>query len=84
MPHWFCLEKDGFVVVSGGIPMVGGDQKEVSVDVGNLKLRIYQGDITQAGVDAIVNGTNNEMDLTQGNLHFIELIFLTWQYMYSG
>ena len=79
MPHPFCLEKDGFVVVSGVIPMVGGDQKEVSVDVGNLKLRIYQGDITQAGVDAIVNGTNNEMDLTQGNLvHCVEFFFQTY------
>lgn len=48
------------------------DHKVVSVDVGHLKLRIYQGDITQVGVDAIVNGTNSDMDLSEGNIHFLE------------
>lgn len=46
----------------------GASQKEVVVDMGNLKLRMYQGDITLADVDAIVNGTNNTMDLSKGNI----------------
>ncbi|XP_061194415.1 protein mono-ADP-ribosyltransferase PARP14-like isoform X2 [Saccostrea echinata] len=56
-------EEDGFVVV----PEAGvGGQKEVSVDIGPIKLRMYQGDITLADVDVIVNGTDSEMDLNKG------------------
>ncbi|XP_062600983.1 protein mono-ADP-ribosyltransferase PARP14-like [Saccostrea cucullata] len=43
-------------------------QKEVSVDIGPIKLRMYQGDITLADVDAIVNGTDIEMDLSKGEV----------------
>ncbi|XP_061194345.1 protein mono-ADP-ribosyltransferase PARP14-like [Saccostrea echinata] len=43
-------------------------QKEVSVDFGPIKLRMYQGDITLADVDAIVNGTDSEMDLSKGEV----------------
>lgn len=46
----------------------GASQKEVAVDMGNLKLRMYQGDITLADVDAIVNGTDITMDLSKGNI----------------
>lgn len=46
------------------------NQKEVSVDIGQIKLRMYQGDITLANVDVIINGTNNEMDLSLGNLSY--------------
>ncbi|XP_052088528.1 protein mono-ADP-ribosyltransferase PARP14-like isoform X4 [Mytilus californianus] len=37
-----------------------------SVDIGNLVLKIYQGDITAVKVDVIVNGTNIDLDLTKG------------------
>ncbi|XP_071137975.1 protein mono-ADP-ribosyltransferase PARP14-like [Mytilus edulis] len=37
-----------------------------SVDIGNLVLKIYQGDITAVKVDVIVNGTNTDLDLTKG------------------
>lgn len=40
--------------------------KQASVDIGDLTLKIYQGDITEAEVDVIVNGTNRELDLTRG------------------
>ncbi|XP_069140966.1 LOW QUALITY PROTEIN: protein mono-ADP-ribosyltransferase PARP14-like [Argopecten irradians] len=42
--------------------------QEVVVEIGNVKLKIYQGDITQAKVDAIVNGTNAEFDLKRGKV----------------
>lgn len=37
-----------------------------SVDIGNLVLKIYQGDITAVKVDVIINGTNIDLDLTKG------------------
>ncbi|XP_033757736.1 protein mono-ADP-ribosyltransferase PARP14-like isoform X2 [Pecten maximus] len=40
--------------------------QEVTVDIENIELKIYQGDITKAKVDAIVNGTNADFDLTRG------------------
>ncbi|XP_052088524.1 protein mono-ADP-ribosyltransferase PARP14-like isoform X2 [Mytilus californianus] len=40
--------------------------KEYSVNMGNVVLKVYQGDITAVKVDAIVNGTNTELDLTIG------------------
>lgn len=45
----------------------GACQKEVAVDIGNLKLCMYQGDITLADVDAIVNGADITLDLSEGN-----------------
>lgn len=44
----------------------GANQKEVVVDMGHVKLHMYQGDITLADVDVIVNGTDSEMDLSKG------------------
>ena len=41
--------------------------KQASVDIGDLTLKMYQGDITEASVDVIVNGTNKDLDLTRGN-----------------
>lgn len=46
----------------------GTSQKEVVVDIGNLKLCMYQGDITLADVDAIVKGTDITMDFSKGNI----------------
>ncbi|CAG2207725.1 unnamed protein product [Mytilus edulis] len=40
--------------------------KEYSVNMGNVVLKVYQGDITNVKVDAIVNGTNTDLDLTIG------------------
>ncbi|VDI21837.1 poly [ADP-ribose] polymerase 10/14/15 [Mytilus galloprovincialis] len=37
-----------------------------SVDIDNLALKVYQGDITAVKVDVIVNGTNIDLDLTKG------------------
>ncbi|VDI15797.1 Hypothetical predicted protein [Mytilus galloprovincialis] len=34
-----------------------------SVDIGNLILKVYQGEITAVKVDVIVNGTNTDLDL---------------------
>ena len=48
--------------------------KQASVDIGNLTLKVYQGDITEADVDVIVNGTNRELDLTRGNYSFTVIL----------
>lgn len=64
---FWLVEDEGFVVIPEEATS-GASQKEVAVDMGNLKLRMYQGDITLADVDAIVNGTNNTMDLSKGNI----------------
>ncbi|XP_076078270.1 protein mono-ADP-ribosyltransferase PARP14-like isoform X1 [Mytilus galloprovincialis] len=40
--------------------------KEYSVNMGNVVFKVYQGDITAVKVDAIVNGTNTDLDLTIG------------------
>jgi O-acetyl-ADP-ribose deacetylase (regulator of RNase III) len=45
--------------------------KQASVDIGDLTLKVYQGDITEASVDVIVNGTNRDLDLTRGNCIYI-------------
>ncbi|XP_061194487.1 protein mono-ADP-ribosyltransferase PARP14-like [Saccostrea echinata] len=42
------------------------DSEEFALDIGNLQLKVYQGDITKANVDAIVNSTNSEFDLSRG------------------
>lgn len=49
--------------------------KQASVDIGDLTLKIYQGDITEASVDVIVNGTNKDLDLTRGNYILYVLIW---------
>uniref|UniRef100_A0A8B8E892 Poly [ADP-ribose] polymerase n=1 Tax=Crassostrea virginica TaxID=6565 RepID=A0A8B8E892_CRAVI len=61
-------EEEGFVMLPELISKGDGDQKEVSVDIGKLKLRMYQGDITRADVDVIVNGTDPDMDLSKGGV----------------
>lgn len=61
------VEKEDFVMIPKEATS-GASQKEVAVDMGNLKLRMYQGDITLADVDAIVNGTDITMDLSKGNI----------------
>lgn len=64
---FWLVEDEGFVVIPKEATS-GANQKEVAVDMGNLKLRMYQGDITLADVDAIVNGTDITMDLSKGNI----------------
>ncbi|KAK3095440.1 hypothetical protein FSP39_014712 [Pinctada imbricata] len=41
------------------------DQR-VSVPMGSINMNIYQGDLTVADVDVIVNSTNSEIDLSKG------------------
>ncbi|XP_071169371.1 protein mono-ADP-ribosyltransferase PARP14-like [Mytilus edulis] len=55
--------------VSGGWQQRAlADNKQSSVDIGDLTLKVYQGDLTEANVDVIVNGTNRELDLTRGGV----------------
>lgn len=63
---FWLVEDDGFIMIPEEFQTTVS-QKEVSVDIGNLKLRMYQGDITDAYVDAIVNTTDSDMDLSKGN-----------------
>lgn len=42
------------------------DSDEIVIDFDKLQFRVYQGDITQANVDVIVNSTNPEFDLNRG------------------
>lgn len=63
---FWLVGNDGFVMIRE--PTSGASEKEVVVDMGNLKLRMYQGDITLADVDAIVIGTDITMDLSKGNI----------------
>lgn len=42
------------------------DSDEIVIDFENLEFRVYQGDITLASVDVIVNSTNPEFDLKRG------------------
>lgn len=44
------------------------DNRQASVDIGDFTLKVYQGDLTEATVDVIVNGTNKELDLTRGGV----------------
>jgi len=37
-----------------------------NIDIGNIKVEVCQGDITREKVDAIVNSTNETLDLTRG------------------
>ena len=36
------------------------------IQIGSIRLQVVHGDITQETTDAIVNGTNPEMDVTRG------------------
>nr|XP_034317327.1 protein mono-ADP-ribosyltransferase PARP14 isoform X2 [Crassostrea gigas] len=65
--HAKFKEVDGFVMVPEEATS-GAKQKEVVVDMGHVKLHMYQGDITLADVDAIVNGTDSDMDLSKGGV----------------
>ena len=51
--------------------------KQASVDIGDLTLKVYQGDITEASVDVIVNGTNRDLDLTRGNCIYILYVLIS-------
>lgn len=42
------------------------ESEEFIIDIGNLEFRVYQGDITKANVDVIVNSTNPDFDLSKG------------------
>jgi len=41
---------------------------QLELDIGSTLLKIYQGDITKVDVEAIVNSTNAEFDLSRGNI----------------
>lgn len=43
-------------------------QNKDTVDIGNLKLRMYQGDIALANVDVIIHGTDITIDLSKGKI----------------
>lgn len=76
------LEEDEYVIIPNEAAS-GANQKEVVVDMGNLKLRMYQGDITLADVDAIVNGTDSEMDLSKGDKYIHVYMEYKYVYMYT-
>ena len=56
------------------IPLDTSDQnKSYCVNMGSLTFKIYQGDITAVQVEAIVNGTNTDLDLSLGkNCFYIQ------------
>lgn len=64
---FWLVENKSYVVIPKEATS-GASQKEVAVEIGNLKLCMYHGDITLADVDAIVNGTDIVMDLSKGNI----------------
>ena len=42
------------------------------IKIGSIRLQVVPGDITKERTDAIVNGTNPELDMSQGTLcHFL-------------
>ncbi|KAK3094887.1 hypothetical protein FSP39_007507 [Pinctada imbricata] len=56
---------------SGGNYRYGGDSSsdsQVELDIGQITLKVYQGDITQADVECIVNSSNRELDLNRGKV----------------
>lgn len=60
------------------IPPDTSDQNKIyCVNMGNLSFKIYQGDITAVQVEAIVNGTNTDLDLSLGKNCFYIQPFLT-------
>ncbi|KAK7479356.1 hypothetical protein BaRGS_00029434 [Batillaria attramentaria] len=44
----------------------GGSDANAAFDIGGLRLMIKQGDITEERVDAIVNSSNSQLDLSRG------------------
>ena len=56
------------------IPPDTSDQNKIyCVNMGSLSFKIYQGDITAVQVEAIVNGTNTDLDLSLGkNCFYIQ------------
>ena len=47
----------------------GGDlsSTQIELDIGDIMLKVYKGDITEADAEVIVNSTNSEFDLSRGN-----------------
>lgn len=45
------------------------DKNEYSVNLGHLEFKVYQGDLTAIKVDAIVNGTNEDLDFSRGRIY---------------
>lgn len=43
------------------------------INLGKIELRIYQGDITSAGVDVIAYSSNKECDLSRGLFKYLQL-----------
>ena len=41
------------------------------ISIGSVRLQVAQGDLTKEPTDAIVNGTDANLDITQGKLHLI-------------
>ena len=39
------------------------------IKIGSITLQVVPGDITKERTDAIVNGTNQRLDITQGKFH---------------
>ncbi|VDH94340.1 Hypothetical predicted protein, partial [Mytilus galloprovincialis] len=44
------------------------DNTQSSVDIGNLTLKVYKRNLTEATVDVIVNELNKKLDLTRGSM----------------
>ena len=38
------------------------------IKIGSIRLQVVPGDITKEGTDAIVNGTNPDLDMSQGTV----------------
>ena len=58
----------------GGIPEPAraAEVKVGEMKIGSIDLQVMPGDITKEGTDAIVNGTNPDLDMSQGTVcHFI-------------
>lgn len=58
-------------ILSFQIAFIGATGQSDNMDesllqIGSLKLRVYQGDITHAQTDVIVNTTNSDFELTRG------------------
>lgn len=57
-------------------PDTSDQNKIYCVNMGSLTFKVYQGDITAVQVEAIVNGTNSDLDLTLGkNCFYIQPFF---------
>lgn len=49
-----------------GVQNTGG--RNTVINIGGINLTIKQGDITEEVVDAIINSSNSNLDLNQGNI----------------